>query len=159
MSMIAIKNPVLCALFTLLSTAALAQPLPSSSNSLTGSDRPQPLPPEQAFPYFVSISAADLLTVTWQIAPAHYLYRHRFEFALKRSPDAPPEPLAYSLPDGLQKWDEFFGDIEAYYQQVTASIELDTTELDSASLIIQYQGCAEWGFCYPPQSSEYRLFP
>jgi len=144
----------------LLGSQASAQLFPGSSNSLGGSDRPRPLPMDQAFPFFVSIVDADTLTVTWQIAPDHYLYRHQFGFILQLPGKEADEPLEFELPGGIAKNDQFFGDVEVYYDGITATLTAAESTLPAGtSLIIQYQGCAEWGFCYPPQSANYQLVP
>ena len=143
----------------LLVTPAIAQLGPNSGSNLFGGGRPQPLPIDQAFPFFVSINNPQSLSVSWQIAAGHYLYRHQFGFALKRDADSNAQSLQFSLPEGLQKQDQFFGDIEAYYENVTATVQLDFSEFPNGRLVIQYQGCADWGFCYPPQSVEYPLNP
>ncbi len=125
-----------------------AQLFPAGSgSSLGGGDRPRPLPMEQAFPYFVGIVDDDTLSVTWQIAPEHYLY-------------AQIQDLEFSLPDGIAKNDQFFGDVEVYYGALTVTVEAAVSKVPSGTnLVIQYQGCAEWGFCYPPQASLYPLSP
>lgn len=144
----------LLALSLWLTQSASAQ-LTTGNSSLLGSDRPRPLPQEQAFPYYVSIAGPDSVTVNWQPASGHYLYRHQFGFSLVRSGGTTQEPIEFSLPDGLKKWDQFFGDIEAYYDNVTATLTLDTSTVDDLTLVIQFQGCADWGFCYPPQTVEF----
>ncbi|PCH59176.1 MAG: hypothetical protein COC19_07470 [SAR86 cluster bacterium] len=151
--------------FSLNSTQALAQSLGgntttfSSTSSLT-QNRPAPLAQDVAFPFYVSIDSAQQLSISWTIAPGHYLYRHQFHFALKHStPNTSSNSssnsstdLAFIIPDGLKKNDEFFGDIEAYYQQVKATLTLPRESQTGDTLIIQFQGCADWGFCYPPQN-------
>jgi thiol:disulfide interchange protein DsbD len=142
----------------LLASQASAQLFPTGGGSaLGGDDRPRPLPMEQAFPFFVSIIDDDTLSVTWQIAPEHYLYRHQFGFVLQQQDGAQAQPLEFSLPDGIAKNDQFFGDVEVYYQALTATVK--TSVSAGTTLVIQYQGCAEWGFCYPPQASSYPLTP
>jgi thiol:disulfide interchange protein DsbD len=143
-----------------LITSASAQLLPGAGRSaLGGSDRPRPLPLDQAFPFFVSIIDADTLEITWQIAPDHYLYRHQFNFSLQLPTTAEQQPVSFQLPDGIAKTDQFFGAIEAYYEGVTARLSVEPALPAGTSLIVEYQGCADWGFCYPPQTTAYALSP
>ena len=147
-------------LLLLGSQFALAQP--TGLPTVGGQQRPQPLPLEQAFPWYVSESGEDTLAVTWTPASGHYLYRHAFAFSLQSGPEAAAVPVDYTLPEGLEKTDLFFGDIEAYYNAVTATLSLpDSFPGDSgtATLWIEYQGCAEWGFCYPPQRQAFEIQP
>jgi len=149
---------LLAAVLLCLAQTVSAQLTPGSS-SLLGGDQPQPLRKEEAFPYFVSISGPDTITVNWQLADGHYLYRRQFAFSLKHTGEETAEPVEFALPDGLKKQDQFFGDIEAYYDNVTATLTLNTDELNDATLVIRYQGCADWGFCYPPQTDEFPFNP
>ncbi|NKB33530.1 MAG: hypothetical protein GKR91_10580 [Pseudomonadales bacterium] len=121
--------------------------------------QPVPLPLEQAFPYFVSELSPGKYRVTWNLAAGHYLYRHAFQFTLRQSESGDSISVDYVLPDGIQKTDQFFGQIEAYYNLVNVDLELTTVPGPDAELVIQYQGCADWGFCYPPQRSPFKLQP
>lgn len=149
---------VACITAGLLALPAFAQP-PSFSSFANPNSQPKPLALEQAFPYYVSTISPGQYRVTWDLAPGHYLYRHAFSFALQQSADATAQLANAELPDGLKKTDQFFGDIEAYYDQIVAEISLPTVPEADAMLIIEYQGCADWGFCYPPQRVSYPLLP
>ncbi|MDA0929302.1 MAG: protein-disulfide reductase DsbD N-terminal domain-containing protein [Proteobacteria bacterium] len=150
-----------CALWLLagllLQTAA-AQP-PSFSSLANPSAQPQPLALEEAFPFFVSTTSPGRYKVSWNLAPGHYLYRHAFSFSLQQRENGELLEADVTLPDGLKKTDQFFGDIEAYYEQVVAELSLPTVPGPQAALVIEYQGCADWGFCYPPQRVSYPLTP
>ncbi len=152
-------------LLLLLSFLSVMSVTPSLQAQLTGRNPlssleiPQPLAQEEAFAFFVSVATAGQLQITWQLAPGHYLYRHRFGFFLEQIPEGPRENLAYTLPEGLQKHDQFFGDTEVYYDQVVATLLLPTPTQVTARLVIQYQGCADWGYCYPPRTVIYPLSP
>lgn len=143
-------------------TAALplaAQPGGSALGRLSGDNsRPQPLPLAEAFPFYVSETAAGEYQITWNPAAGHYLYRHAFGFSLQQPGSNNDRPLEFSLPPGLPRSDQFFGDIEAYYDTVSVTLELPEVRSNS-SLIIEFQGCADWGFCYPPQRQTYPLGP
>ena len=145
----------------LLSPALQAQLEPRRGLSLaeTLAQQPEPLPLERAFPYFVSSVSPGRYTVTWEPAPGHYLYQHAFAFSLQTSVDGEELEIEATLPDGLEKTDQFFGDIVAYYEPVSVELELSTVPGPDSALIIEYQGCADWGFCYPPQKSRFPLLP
>ena len=152
-------------LFGLCSNFLMAQLLPRSTSGLaTRSETvPVPLSIEEAFPFYVSEVSPGRLRVDWILPSGHYLYRHAFKFSmtdLTRS-DGQAETIAvdFVLPAGLEKNDEFFGDIVAYYDNVSVDISLTTVPGPDSILIIEYQGCADWGFCYPPQRAEHRLKP
>jgi thioredoxin:protein disulfide reductase len=122
------------------------------------SQRNMPLALERAFPYYVSEAGADRLQVSWTPAPGHYLYRHAFSFSLRQA-DGSESALNFDMPEGLKKTDPFFGDIEAYYGTVSVDLGLPSARSAGTELMIEFQGCADWGFCYPPQRVPFALVP
>jgi thioredoxin:protein disulfide reductase len=144
-----------------LSPAAWSQLDRPSISSFTQQNQQTdvPLPLEQAFPYYVSELSPGKYRINWTLAPGHYLYRHAFQFTLRQTEDGDSLPVDYELPAGIKKTDQFFGKIEAYYNQISVDLNLSTVPGPDAVLMIQYQGCAEWGFCYPPQRSPFKLLP
>ena len=93
----------------------------------------------------------------WQIADGYYLYRDKFRFALVdgsgKSIDALAAPVA---PKGEMKNDEIFGLVEVYHHEVTVRLPLNVMPpVATATLKITYQGCAEAGFCYAPETEEW----
>ncbi len=134
-------------------------PSPSINSFNQQNQSPMPLPLHEAFPYYVSELGPGQYRVTFNPASGHYLYRHAFAFAMQLEPGATPEEISYAIPDGIKKTDQFFGQIEAYYNQVVVDVNLPTVPRRGALLSIEYQGCAEWGFCYPPQKASFELAP
>lgn len=144
----------------LLSSSVYAQlGIRTNSGLSSQSDIQQPLPLDQAFPFYVSAVSPGRFAIVWNLAEGHYLYRHAFNFSLSQQADAEEIEVDFVLPDGLKKNDQFFGDIEAYYGQLNVELSLTTVPGPDAQLFIYYQGCADWGFCYPPQRFEYPLNP
>lgn len=151
----------LCLAAVLSATSASAQLELRSNRSLAEalSDQPEPLPLELAFPFFVSTISPGKYRVTWEPASGHYLYQHAFSFAQTAADASEDIEVDYALPAGLNKTDKFFGDIVAYYELVSVELQLTTVPGPDAALVIEYQGCADWGFCYPPQKTLYPLTP
>jgi len=159
----------LAALLLSISSACFAQLGGSSLERLAGNTRPTPLSLEEAFPYYVSQTDDGGLQITWTPARGHYLYRHAFAFSVLAEADSGigseaavlASDLEFTIPPGLPRSDQFFGDIEAYYDDITAIVSLPTPLAsslpDAAVLLIEFQGCADWGFCYPPQRASYSL--
>jgi Thiol:disulfide interchange protein len=115
------------------------------------------LDPEVAFRFAADVSA-DAVTLRWQIAPDHYLYKDKFTFQLK---DGSAASLgSYTLPAGEEKNDEFFGRIFVFHDAVELTIPLQRSGQGAATLLVSYQGCAEvTGICYPPIRKEVNLDP
>ena len=133
-------------------TPAAAQPAPSATLHQLLSDRPQPLPVAQAFPYYLTELNQHQLRIIWHPAPDHYLYRHAFNFRLH---DDPPDQssIRFTLPPGQPTTDQFFGPVEVYAQPLSIHLQLPPTA-PGKTLILEYRGCTTWGFCYPPQRDE-----
>jgi thiol:disulfide interchange protein DsbD len=107
------------------------------------------LPVHEAFKLSVISSSSESIKLRFVAAEGYYLYRHRFSFS--------SEPADISLgqavlPTGQAKHDEFFGDIEAYYGVLDVDIPLDNPQNRPFNLAVSYQGCADKGLCYPPET-------
>ena len=163
MKMRAVFQIVLTLLFStflLAGNVAQAQLTPRAVSGLAAQTAyPQPLPLEQAFPFYVSAISPGRYKIVWDLPDGHYLYRHAFEFTLSQQADSEQLPVESLMPDGLKKNDQFFGDIEAYYGHLDIDLSLSTVPGPDARIFIHYQGCADWGFCYPPQRFEFLLTP
>ena len=110
------------------------------------------LPPDEAFIPSVEQIEDKHIRVSWKIADRYYLYVGMFEFSVDN--DNAIEKVI--MPDGVKKQDEFFGDVDVFYNQAIADIFLKTSSRD-IKLKIKYQGCAEAGLCYPPIEKKYNL--
>lgn len=116
----------------------------------------EPLPPEQAFQLSTMTKDANMLRATWTIADGYYLYREKFQFTSDTSGLTFGAP---SFPKGKIKEDEFFGKVETYRNQVAVDIPLTRTAMvgDTLRFTTVYQGCADMGVCYPPQTQKVSL--
>jgi thiol:disulfide interchange protein DsbD len=104
---------------------------------------------EQAFQYAVEATANEV-TVTWTIAPEHYLYQERMSFESQTDGIVLGSPM---MPAGKLHRDEYFGDMHIYRNQAVVRIPLADRrpEAQDLQLLIRSQGCADAGLCYPPQ--------
>jgi thiol:disulfide interchange protein DsbD len=105
------------------------------------------LPVDQAFALSASASPDGGIALHWKIAPGYYLYRERIHVQALDGFDAG----ALQLPPGARHHDEFFGDVQTYRDQVVARLPGKATA-PTATLKVKYQGCADLGVCYPPQT-------
>ncbi|WP_407070513.1 protein-disulfide reductase DsbD family protein [Pseudoluteimonas lycopersici] len=111
---------------------------------------PSELPPvDSVFVLSANAEARDKIAVDWKIADGFYLYRHRTK---ADSPDGSFANATLSLPSGAKHHDEFFGDVETYRGRLAGSVSGDAGDRDRVTLRIKYQGCADAGVCYPPQT-------
>ncbi|MGX9694598.1 protein-disulfide reductase DsbD [Achromobacter anxifer] len=100
------------------------------------------LQPEEAFTLTTHSGASGDTELHWKIAKGYYLYRDRFAVR------GPGGDVALDLPPGVQKDDPTFGITEIYHDGVSARISADMV----GPYTVTWQGCAEAGICYPPQS-------
>src|SRR5262245_5365126 len=135
---------------TLLALLGLAVSGLAASQGLLGpaSNEDQFLPVDQAFMFSASADGADRVLLDWEIAPGYYLYRHRVS-----AKTATPGFMlgAVAMPEGHKKHDEFFGDVEVYYDVLSATVPVSHSgDASSFEIQVTYQGCADAGLCYPP---------
>jgi thiol:disulfide interchange protein len=127
-----------------------AEPTPFGASSSAA----QFLPVEEAYQVEVEVQDDKTLRVYWVIADTYYLYQHRFNFTLT---DAQGEvPLAVDLPAGLQREDEYFGEVEVYYNFADLVLQPERAT-GQATLALGSQGCADAGLCYPPQTQHFSI--
>lgn len=128
----------------LLSFASLTAP--AASAAITQDDL---LPVDEAFALTATAPSRDRIEIRWRITDGYYLYRHRT--GVEADAGFVAQPL--QLPKGKAYRDEFFGDVETYRGELLATLPGQPgAATDSVTLKIRYQGCADAGICYPPQT-------
>ena len=100
------------------------------------------LPANKAFVFTSEPLPSGETRLHWQITDQYYLYKKRFKFE-GLDPAQTPE-----LPQGQEHSDEFFGATQVYRD----SLELLIPAGASGQVKVSWQGCADAGLCYPPQS-------
>jgi thiol:disulfide interchange protein DsbD len=107
------------------------------------------LPADQAFRLTVTQSGDGLLRLNWKISEGYYLYRQQVKIEGVPVGSVPP----VTLPAGVLKTDEFFGETEVYHDSLTVRVKAP----DAQALKLTWQGCADAGLCYPPQTQQVKL--
>lgn len=103
------------------------------------------VPADQAFAFDFQQNQHDL-NLTWQVKDGYYLYRKQISFTPARA-----EIAEVTLPAGVWHEDEFYGKSEIYRNTLTIPVTINQAQ-SGATLTVTYQGCADAGFCYPPES-------
>lgn len=130
---------------------AAALPTFAADGFLKAKPRPDALlPVDQAFQFEGVDRQPTGLVLRWSIAPGYYLYRHQ----LKVSADSPAQMKlpALDLPQGEAKDDPEFGPVQTYHGGLIAKLPLAAGAPVPKTLRVRYQGCADIGVCYPPQT-------
>jgi len=105
------------------------------------------LPPDKAFAASVE-QTGQQLTVRFKIADGYYLYRDRMSFTSQPA-DLVGKP---GFPTGQEKHDAFFGKQTIFKHEAVVTLPLKAGAPSRFTLKAVYQGCAEIGVCYPPQT-------
>ena len=104
--------------------------------------KPEFLPVEKAFVFTSERLESGETQLYWQITDGYYLYQKRLKF------DGLPAELHPVLPEGESHSDEFFGEQPVYRQGLELKIPAGAT----GQIKVGFQGCADAGLCYPPQT-------
>ena len=122
-------------------------------STLSGSTRSSSEFPPVDEVFFPDIFVVDGNTVELgiQIVPGFYIYKEKIsvrslsENAVTGKPD---------LPDGEIKVDESFGEMEVYHESIIAPVGIARATPEAMELEVEvgYQGCADGGLCYMPQT-------
>jgi thiol:disulfide interchange protein DsbD len=142
-----LRNPWIGAtLGTALAACAFALPAAAAAAS-AGDDY---LDPAQAFRGSASVLDAKALELRIDIAPGYHLYRDRISV----EPDDAATTLGTpAIPAGTVQYDETFRkDVEILRDAVPIRVPVPAAKGDFG-LRITYQGCADRGLCYAPQTA------
>jgi len=109
------------------------------------------LPPDQAFRFDALAEGTDRVRLNWEIADGYYLYRARIKV---KTTSTSAQLGAPQFPPGQVKTDEYFGKQEVYHHELIATIPVARAAGGPLDLPLEvtYQGCADAGLCYPPQT-------
>jgi thiol:disulfide interchange protein DsbD len=108
------------------------------------------LPVDEAYVVTATAPERGRIEIHFQIAKGYYLYRHRFGVA---GVDSAFKYNPLQIPAGEKHNDQFFGPVETYRDQVTlVQTGAAASGVDSVTFKLKYQGCADIGVCYPPQT-------
>ncbi|NLU03092.1 MAG: protein-disulfide reductase DsbD [Pseudomonas lundensis] len=107
------------------------------------------LPVSEAFKLNLIESTPTNIKLRFVPTDGYYLYQHRFAF--KTDPaDITLGPV--QLPPGEPKHDEYFGDVQVYHGIVDVDVPRPADARRAFTLVVTYQGCADKGLCYPPET-------
>ncbi|WP_170106986.1 protein-disulfide reductase DsbD [Agitococcus lubricus] len=103
------------------------------------------LPAEQAFQLSSEQKEQELI-LRFQVTPNYYLYKDRFKFQVENG-NAILGQAFYSI-ESEWKDDAEFGRVAVFQQNVTITLPIQ----GSGQVLVTWQGCANAGLCYPPQT-------
>lgn len=143
-----IKSLILLIVALLISSPLFAYDIFQELNK-TSTVNKEYLPVDQAFVAQIK-SDEYKTTVSINIAPEYYLYRHLIKVDLNEG-----NFQIKNLPQGIFHHDDFMGDSYVFFNELSFDIAyLNLTP--KSKLTLSYQGCTQ-GMCYPPVKREIDL--
>ncbi|MCS4534693.1 protein-disulfide reductase DsbD [Neisseria montereyensis] len=122
-------------------------------NAYAEVDASKLLPVEKAFIPQVNV-ADEGINVQFAIADGYYLYQSKI--MVETDPDGLFGNGQFS--PGEEKEDEFFGKQMVYHHAAQVNWPYRHPEtVSNYRLVVQYQGCAEVGVCYPPTETTFNI--
>ncbi len=131
----------------------------ASSETLAG--QTDFLPIEQAYQLAVNVEPASeshngRVTLDWVIAPAYYLYWERM--AITAHADGQPITLTVEHQPGKLKYDDYFErETEVFYERAALVATPQAAPTTAFTLVVESQGCADAGLCYPPRKEYFKI--
>lgn len=107
------------------------------------------LPVREAFQLSQADSLPEQITLRFVAAEGYYLYRAKFAFKAEPASVVLGQP---QFPNGEKKHDEYFGEVEVYHNIVDVTLPRPANARGAFILLVTYQGCADKGLCYPPET-------
>ena len=117
-----------------------------------GSDTSSGFPPaDEVFIPEIFPVDGNTVEVGIRIAEGFYIYKDKLSI---RALTSGTRAGRWDLPQGKMKTDEYFGEMEVYLDSFLAALAIARATPDPLELEIElgYQGCAEGGLCYMPQT-------
>lgn len=111
-------------------------------------DQPEFLKVDEAFQFSAETDPNGNVIARWTMPDGYYLYRERF--AAETRPGAELELAEPLVLPGKEKVDEYFGAVQVYYHGATLHVPVRSGN-GPHEIGITYQGCADYGLCYPPE--------
>lgn len=133
------KKYCLWLILTLLSYASFASPPPAS----------------EVFKLAVSQNDSTSFSLKWMVKKGFFLYFNKIKITK-------PTEASFNLgtiifPNTLQKTDTQGNVFKIYRNQLDLIVPVLGQNIGEALLNVDYQGCSDGGFCYPPQHDQIQL--
>lgn len=139
-------------LLAALAAGAALLGLPASADPASGlwARRAELLSVDAAFRLDGARIEHGAVVVSWSIADGYYLYRDRLRF--RATLPAGARLQAPLLADPVQIAEPGQGSAAVYRNALQATLRWEAAAPAPRQVAVSYQGCADAGFCYPPQT-------
>lgn len=114
-----------------------------------------PLPETQVFQFQFNRFDANTLKLDWNIENGYFLYKNRIH--IKTPPDHYMQIGTLQFPPPLLKTSKHGKQTPIYRHTLTLAVPLLANSGGESVVTVQYQGCSDEGFCYPPQTKDIQV--
>jgi len=115
----------------------------------------EPLPAAEVFKVAVKKIDPNTFAVNWDIKPNYFLYSDRIKLVTINEDNFHLGRILFPSP--LTKTDKQDHTYAVYRNQLSVPISLLGVKSGEALLDLHYQGCADDGFCYPPEVRQIKI--
>jgi len=114
-----------------------------------------PLPAKEVFEVNVKKIDPNTFVINWQIKQGYFLYSKRIK--LSQQPESNVHLGTVRFPATLTKTDKQGRTYTVYRNQLSLPVGILGEKPGETLLNLNYQGCADDGFCYPPEQRQIKL--
>lgn len=122
---------------------------------ITGLIHATPLPAKDVFSVSVEYIDPNTFALNWNIKPNYFLYSDRIK--LSTETDSGVHLGTVRFPKPLVKKDKQGRVYGVYRNQLAIPVAVLGEKAGESLLQLHYQGCADDGFCYPPETKQIKL--
>lgn len=114
-----------------------------------------PPPARVVFQAEVKLVDPNSFFITWKIKPGYFLYADRIKLSAEQNSNFAIGSLQF--PPTLTKTDRLGHKYHVYRNELTLAVPILGQQAGSSFLSVAFQGCADDGFCYPPETHQIQL--
>ena len=114
-----------------------------------------PLPAKEVFQFTLKKIDPNTFSLNWQIKPGYFLYSDRI--TVKTAPNANVQLGPLRLPNPETKTDKQNHSYTVYRNELSIPVSVLGNKPGETIIQLGYQGCANDGFCYPPEKKGIKL--
>jgi thiol:disulfide interchange protein DsbD len=111
----------------------------------------RPLPASAIFKLTVNVQDPNAFVLNWQVKPGYFLYQDRISITLHPHAQDTAEIKNIIFPAADKKTDHQNNTFNIYRENVRIPVIVLGKQPGEILLDVHAQGCADSGFCYPPQ--------
>ncbi|WED43693.1 protein-disulfide reductase DsbD [Legionella cardiaca] len=114
-----------------------------------------PLPAAEVFQVDVKQIDPNTLTINWQVKPGYFIYADRIKLTEQTNSNVHLGELRF--PKSLIKTDKRGQSYNVYRDELSLPVAILGEQPGETLINLHFQGCADDGFCYPPETREIKL--